>query len=61
MIELPEYVWDDIEQVLGQDVMPFLLKRTVNNRAMMKEGMEHIIRMADAARAKQAKEGQKLA
>jgi hypothetical protein len=59
VLELPEFAWDDIEEVLCQDIMPFLLKRTINNRAMMKEGVEHIVRMVDAVRSKQAKEAEK--
>jgi hypothetical protein len=55
VIELPEYIWSDIEEVLREDVLPFLTasRPSAVGRGDMHRGVEHIVRMVDAIRERQ--------
>jgi hypothetical protein len=56
MIELPEYAWHDIAEILDADVTPFIHRRTLASQAMMRVAIDKIIEIADYERGRQQRE-----
>lgn len=56
MIDLPEYIWEDIEGLIAEDVTPFIMRRTVNSRAVARAAVDRIIEIVDHERGRQRRE-----
>jgi hypothetical protein len=55
MLDLPEFVWSDIESIVRHSLVAVTLRRTSENMAAMREGIDQIVELVDLERARQVR------